>query len=306
LAALGVFSIPMDYLPLETVDIFDKWANMYWRSGQNILRAAEIIRDNQKLFALYIGNFSCGPDSFIQHFFDETMSNKPFLNIEIDEHSADAGVITRCEAFLDSIEGQSRSAEERKRESEEATSSLPRLRASSLKKRVVYIPMMSDHAFGLAAAFEACGLEAEVMKPPDNETVTIGRKFVSGKECYPCAITTGDMVKKALSAGFDPDRSAFFMPSGAGPCRFGQYNVFHRLVLDEAGFPEVPIFSPNQDESLYTVLGMVGKNFSKQVWKGVIAIELLMKCLHETRPYEVNKGETDGLYQGYLKKISGA
>jgi predicted nucleotide-binding protein (sugar kinase/HSP70/actin superfamily) len=94
------------------------------------------------------------------------------------------------------------------------------------------------------------------------------------------------------------------MPSGAGPCRFGQYNVFHRLVLDEAGFPEVPIFSPNQDESLYTVLGMVGKDFSKQVWKGVIAIELLMKCLHETRPYEINKGETDGLYQEYLKKIS--
>ncbi|MBI5099445.1 MAG: CoA protein activase [Nitrospirae bacterium] len=314
LAALGVFSIPMDYLPLESVDIFDKWANMYWRSGQNILRAAEIIRDNQKLFALYIGNFSCGPDSFIQHFFDGTMSNKPFLNIEIDEHSADAGVITRCEAFLDSIEGQSRGAEERKRESgkvrksvsEEATSPLPRFPASSLKRRVVYIPMMSDHAFGLAAAFEACGLEAEVMKAPDVETVTIGRRFVSGKECYPCAITTGDMVKKALSAGFDPDRAAFFMPSGAGPCRFGQYNVFHRLVLDEAGFPEVPIFSPNQDESLYTVLGMVGKDFSKQVWKGVIAIELLMKCLHETRPYEVNKGETDDLYQGYLKKISGA
>jgi predicted CoA-substrate-specific enzyme activase len=314
LAALGVFSIPMDYLPLESVDIFDKWANMYWRSGQNILRAAEIIRDNQKLFALYIGNFSCGPDSFIQHFFDGTMSGKPFLNIEIDEHSADAGAITRCEAFLDSISGQQSAVGANGRspvqsqQSKEiiSASALPHFRTSALKRRVVYIPMMSDHAFGLEAAFETCGIDAEVMKPPDNETVTIGRRFVSGKECYPCAITTGDMVKKALSAGFDPDRSAFFMPSGAGPCRFGQYNVFHRLVLDEAGFPEVPIFSPNQDESLYSDLGMVGKDFSKQVWKGVIAIELLMKCLHETRPYEINKGETDYLYQGYLKKISGS
>jgi len=114
------------------------------------------------------------------------------------------------------------------------------------------------------------------------------------------------MVKKAMSDDFVPDRSAFFMPSGAGPCRFGQYNVFHRMVLDEAGFPEVPIFSPNQDESLYTVLGMVGKEFTKQAWKGIIAIDLLIKCLHETRPYEINKGDTDCLYQDYLVKISKA
>jgi predicted nucleotide-binding protein (sugar kinase/HSP70/actin superfamily) len=32
------------------------------------------------------------------------MERKPFLEIEVDEHSADAGVLTRCEAFLDSLE----------------------------------------------------------------------------------------------------------------------------------------------------------------------------------------------------------
>ncbi len=305
LAALGVFSIPMDYLPLETVDISSKWTNMYWRSGQNILRAAELVRDNPKLFALYIGNFSCGPDSFIQHFFDKTMSNKPFLHIEIDEHSADAGVITRCEAFLDSISGQQSAVSGQQTKEKQTTSGLSRLRASTLSNRIVYIPHMSDHAFGLAAAFEACGIEAEVMKDPDIETVKIGRRFVSGKECYPCAITTGDMVKKALSDDFDPDRAMFFMPSGAGPCRFGQYNIFHRMVLADAGFPQVPIFSPNQDESFYTALGMVGKEFTKQIWRGVIAIEMLMKCLHEARPYEVYKGETDKIYQEYLEKICG-
>ncbi|MBI4847730.1 MAG: CoA protein activase [Nitrospirae bacterium] len=310
LAALGVFSIPMDYLPLDSVDISGRWANMYWRSGQNILRAAEIIKDNPKLFALYIGNFSCGPDSFIHHFFNETMAGKPFLHIEIDEHSADAGVITRCEAFLDSIDGQraeggSQKSEVRSQNTEEKK--IKKVKDSSaLHKRIVYIPRMSDHAFGIAAAFEKCGLDAEVMNIPDTETVKIGRRHVSGKECYPCAITTGDMVKKTMSKDFEPDRAAFFMPSGAGPCRFGQYNVFHRLVLDEVGFPDVPIFSPNQDESLYTVLGMVGKDFTKQAWRGIIAVELLMKCLHETRPYEINKGGTDRLYQEYLKKISTA
>ena len=31
------------------------------------------------------------------------MGEKPFLLPEIDEHSAEAGVVTRCEAFLDAV-----------------------------------------------------------------------------------------------------------------------------------------------------------------------------------------------------------
>ncbi len=297
LAALGVFSIPQDFLPLEGVDITKKWTNMYWRSGQNILKAAEIIRDNPKLYGLYIGNFSCGPDSFIQRFFDESMSNKPFLQIEIDEHSADAGVITRCEAFLDSIEGR-----------DEIKVTIPKdFKSLSIRKgstgKVVYIPRMSDHAFGLAAAFESCGLSAEVLPTPDAETLKWGRRYVSGKECYPCTITTGDMVRKAFSSGFDPRSAVFFMPSGAGPCRFGQYNILNRMILDEIGFPQVPIYAPNQDESFYADLDIVGNDFVKQAWKGILSIDLLYKCLHETRPYEVNKGETDAVYTEYLKKM---
>jgi predicted CoA-substrate-specific enzyme activase len=300
LAALGVFSIPMDFLPLENVDIFSKWPNMYWRSGQNILRAAEIIRENPDLYALYIGNFSCGPDSFILRFFEESMTNKPFLQIEIDEHSADAGVITRCEAFLDSISARDEFTVKKPR------NIIPLSISKSSSNKIVYIPRMSDHVFGIAAAFEACGLGAEVMEVPDAESVKIGRQHVSGKECYPCAITTGDMVRKTMADDFDSSKAVFFMPSGAGPCRFGQYNVLHRMVLDEIGLPQTPIYAPNQDESFYSDLGIVGKDFSTQAWKGIMAIDLLQKCLHESRPYEMNKGESDSLYDGYLKKIHNA
>jgi predicted CoA-substrate-specific enzyme activase len=297
LSDIGVFSIPMDFLPLEDINIQKTWPNMYWRSGQNLLKAAEIIRRDPKLFALYIGNFSCGPDSFIQRFFKETIADKPFLHIEIDEHSADAGVVTRCEAFLDSIINRR----------DIPVKESKRVNAHSLrkgqKKKIIYVPRMSDHAFAIASAFQSCGLDSEVMDIPDARTITIGRKYVSGKECYPCAITTGDMVKKTMSKDFDPTRAVFFMPSGSGPCRFGQYNIFHRLVLDETGFPEVPIFSPNQDASFYNELGMIGNDFTKQAWKGVTVTDILTKCLHETRPYEKNKGETDAVYEEYLQKI---
>jgi predicted nucleotide-binding protein (sugar kinase/HSP70/actin superfamily) len=48
---------------------------------------------------------------------------------------------------------------------------------------------------------------------------------------------------------------------------------------------------------------MVGKDFTKQAWRGIITIGLFIKCLHETRPYEINKGETYNLYKKYLSKI---
>ncbi|MEW6109099.1 MAG: acyl-CoA dehydratase activase [Nitrospirota bacterium] len=299
LAELGALSLPMDFLPVEEADISGDWPNMYWRSGQRILSASRLIRSNPLLYALYIGNFSCGPDSFISKFFDEEMSGKPYLHIEIDAHSADAGVITRCEAFLDSIENkkiENRRSEEinnRKKQSDNRLS----------VKRKIYIPHMSDHAFALAAAFEYCGIEAEVLPESSKEAVDLGKKFVSGKECYPCAVTTGDMVRKIMEQGFNPEKVAFFMPSGSGPCRFGQYNVFHRLVIKELGFDDIPIFSPNQDENFYRHLGIVGKEYTMRSWRGIIAIELLNKCLHETRPYEKEKGSSDAVYNEYLPKV---
>ncbi|OGP75189.1 MAG: CoA activase, partial [Deltaproteobacteria bacterium RBG_16_50_11] len=100
---LGILSIPMDFLPLESVTPSEEIREMYWRSGQRILAAGKIIKEDPRLYAVYITNFSCGPDSFIGHFYRDLSKGKPYLQLEIDEHSADAGVITRCEAFLDSL-----------------------------------------------------------------------------------------------------------------------------------------------------------------------------------------------------------
>jgi predicted CoA-substrate-specific enzyme activase len=296
LASLGVLAVPMDMLPLENERISEDWPDMYWRSGQRMLRAARLLADHDKLYPLVIGNFSCGPDSFILKYFKEELCGKPFLHIEIDEHSADAGAVTRCEAYLDSIGHRGNApAEERPRKERAA--------ATNFKGRIVYIPPMSDHAHALAAAFERCGVEAEVLPEPDQETVELGMKYVSGKECYPCVVTTGDMLKKALSKDFDPGRAAFFMPSGSGPCRFGQYNVFHKKVLEKAGLSDVPVFAPNQDEGFYDALDMVSGGFALHAWKGIVAIELLTKCLHESRPYEQHKGCADELYRYHLEHV---
>ncbi|HXZ37678.1 MAG TPA: acyl-CoA dehydratase activase [Thermodesulfobacteriota bacterium] len=293
---LGVIAIPMDCLPLDEMDMLDDWKDMYWKYGQKIFSAAHIIRDDPRLYAIYITNFACGPDSFILHFFKEKMRGKPYLQIEVDEHSADVGAITRLEAFLDSLKNIRRDlqVEERKPKTIVVT--------HDANHRKVYIPYMAEGAHAIVGAFQACGIDAEVTPKSNQETIYWGRKYTSGKECYPCILTTGDMVRVVKSPDFDRKKVAFFMPSGNGPCRFGQYHRLHRLILDDLGYPDVPIYSPTQDENLYKDLHMMGKNFTRLGWQGMVAVDLLEKKLRETRPYEVHAGDSDRVFQAYLKK----
>ena len=309
---MGVLAIPFDMLPVDDAIDDTLAADMYWKSGQRILSTAKIVNDNPNLYAVYLTNFGCGPDSFITHFFKDVSKGKPFLQLEIDEHSADAGAITRCEAFLDSLrnirkrsqkhalEGFNQGSEVRSQKSEKQP-----VHRTGLKKKI-YLPYMADAAYAIKAAFEACGIEAEIIPEPDDETLKWGRRYSSGRECYPSIITTGDMVKIIKRPDFDPEKSAFFMPSGNGPCRFGQYNRYHRLILDEMGHKDVPVYAPDQDSAFYKELGMVGGNFPRFAWWGIVAIDILEKRLRETRPYEKNSGETEKVYWESIHKICSA
>jgi predicted nucleotide-binding protein (sugar kinase/HSP70/actin superfamily) len=65
------------------------------------LQAAKIVGQHANLHIIYITNFKCGPDSYIKHYI-QNAAGKPYLVLQFDGHSNDAGVITRCEAYLDS------------------------------------------------------------------------------------------------------------------------------------------------------------------------------------------------------------
>ena len=296
LRQLGVLALPMDFLPVDQVDHLDEIKPMYWRFGQKILGVAELIRKDPRLYGIYITNFGCGPDSFIQHFFKDRMRGKPYLEIEIDEHSSDVGAITRLEAFLDSLKNVTVEAAPKRL-------SPYRYRVTGNLKRKIYLPPMTDQALAIVAAFQACGGDAEALPPSDEETLELGRRLTSGKECYPLILTTGDLAKLLQRPDFNPETSAFFMPSADGPCRFGQYHRFHRMVLDDLGYPQVPVYSPDQNENMYKEVGMVGGDFSRVAWNGMVAIDLLEKKLRETRPYESIPGESDKVYAHYLIQV---
>lgn len=98
----GVNVIPMDFLPLRGIEVSNMIPNMYWDYGKKILQAARVVSQHPNLHIIYITNFKCGPDSYIKQYVRGVSGGKPFLSLQFDGHSNDAGFMTRCEAYLDS------------------------------------------------------------------------------------------------------------------------------------------------------------------------------------------------------------
>jgi predicted nucleotide-binding protein (sugar kinase/HSP70/actin superfamily) len=179
--------------------------------------------------------------------------------------------------------------------------------ANSEVKRTLYVPYMSDASYGMAACLRAYGQPAEVMPMADEQTLMRGRAYTTGKECLPCAITSGEMLKVLSREGVDPSTVAFFMPGASGPCRFGLYHCMLDLVLKYAGVDDALVVAPNQDSNFYRDLvqnfdGTSLGAFMKDIWTAVVGIDLLQKVILRLRPFAVDARQAQQVYEKCLKR----
>ncbi|HWC99814.1 MAG TPA: hypothetical protein VG456_23800 [Candidatus Sulfopaludibacter sp.] len=159
--------------------------------------------------------------------------------------------------------------------------------------------MAYGSARAFAAAFRAIGLNAEPTPPSDHRTRELGAKYTSGDECYPAKVTVGDFMRLLEKPDTDPARVALFMPTAEGPCRFGQYAPYLRHVLDASGYGSVEILSPTS-QNAYQGLGSLAKPFVRTGWRALLCADLLEKMQLIARPYEVQRGDTEAIYEESL------
>jgi len=153
-----------------------------------------------------------------------------------------------------------------------------------------------------AAVLRSVGIDAAVTPPSDDKTLELGGLYSSGEECYPEKVTLGDFLRIIHSEDFDPDRTAFFMPTAEGPCRFGQYAPYLRQVLDEMGYDQVPVVSPTSRNS-YDDVASHGPAVMRTMWRGLVASDILRKMLLRTRPYETEPGAADAAFERGLDRV---
>ena len=276
----GVTVIPFDMI----YDVADEIPpNNYWYYGQQNMKAVKQVRHVDNLYLTWISNFSCAPDSFMLHYVRWLMGQKPYLVLEIDSHTADAGLDTRVEAFLDIVESYRRHVEPapekpfRRRYQvvmkEEYCDVLDnqtgrRLDIRDPQVHMIWPPMGDLSTEALSVASLRQGIKSTHLPLPNVYSTQLARNVASGKECIPALLVLGSILKffqdKNPSSG--EDIYVVFVPSTLGPCRTGQYHVFFDRLFDEMGWENVCLMVANSENS-YRELG---PTFSRDVWRGLV------------------------------------
>ena len=276
----GVTVVPFDmiYEPDEAI-----FPNMYWYYGQQDMKAVQRVRQLDNLYLTWISNFSCAPDSFMLHYVRWMMGQKPYLVLEIDSHSADAGIDTRIEAFLDIVESYRRAAPPArahhsarrydivpKREYVDLVDRQSGERIDIRDPRVTLVwPSMGDlSASAIDVASARQGMRSVHLPVADVQTTQLARDVASGKECIPALLVLGSVL--AFFRRHPPNRPGeifvVFVPSTLGPCRTGQYYVFYEKLFDQFGWENVVVFVGGSENSYREM----GPSFSRDAWRALV------------------------------------
>ncbi|MGE5509527.1 MAG: acyl-CoA dehydratase activase-related protein [Chitinophagales bacterium] len=109
LAGWGVKAITGDNLPAETcrAAASELPKDLFWTLGWHTYGAAVHFMSSPGVAGLiHLVSFGCGPDSLVGELVRHRAeaAGTPFLLITLDEHTGEAGFLTRVEAFVDMLE----------------------------------------------------------------------------------------------------------------------------------------------------------------------------------------------------------
>ena len=107
LKSMNVEILYADLLDRKTaIDYSYELSNaLYWTYSKELVGAVNYYKDAVDGI-IFITSFPCGPDSLVNELLIRKLNNIPITNILIDESTAEAGLITRLESFVDIIKGK--------------------------------------------------------------------------------------------------------------------------------------------------------------------------------------------------------
>ena len=166
----------------------------------------------------------------------------------------------------------------------------------------ILAPQMAPYHFEiLQPIFTRFGYNLELLPSVDTGAVDAGLKYVNNDICYPSILVTGQIMEAVTSGRYDTDKLAVLISQTGGGCRATNYIALIRKALKAAGLGHVPVISlafKKLDES-----NPGFKVTPKMLLQAIYAIvygDLLMQCLYRTRPYEIEKGSAQHLFDTWM------
>jgi len=249
LSSMGIMTIPADSLaPVEG-------GATVWHFANQILNAVAVAKAHPNLFLLCVSNFSCTIDAFTQSLMASEMGSKPYMILEIDAHTADAGVQTRLEAFLDIVRnyrvGPSARVESFRpcqlgRNGQVSASNGEQVSITDPRVKIYFPSFSTYHAQAIAMASRWLGLHAGETIPLDTSQLDRGLRYTSGRECLPLPICIGQLlqVHEKRERG---EIAGFFMLRGGAPCVVDCYMGYFKRFIAEQRLPDLFLLNPSAE-----------------------------------------------------------
>ena len=279
-----------------------------WTFHSRLYAAADYVGKNDSLELVQLNSFGCGVDAVTTDQVEEILKSydNMYTLIKIDEVNNLGAIRIRIRSLLASMNKRIKTKKE--------LNDIPKdngnydihkiaFTKEMRKNYTILIPQMIPIHFELIeSAVKSLGYNVHLLRDCTEHTVETGLRYVNNDACYPSILTTGQMIEALQSGKYDVNKTALIMSQTGGGCRATNYIGFIRKALKDAGFPQVPVIS-------FNVVGMekntgfkITPAMIEKLLKCVIYGDLLQKLLYKNRAYEVNKGETQNLYEKWMEK----
>ena len=282
--------------PLRVVD--------QWMYHARLYAAADFVGKHNNLELVQLNSFGCGVDAVTTDQVEEILSSydKMYTLIKIDEINNLGAVRIRIRSLLASMNKR-----EKQISCESCNGNYEQNKIIFTKEMrkdyTILIPQMAPIHFELLeSAVKSEGYNVELLRVCTPHTVETGLKYVNNDACYPSILTTGQMIEALESGKYDVNKTALIMSQTGGGCRATNYIGFIRKALKDAGYPQVPVIS-------FNIVGMekmpgfkLTLSLVEKLLRSVVYGDLLQKMLTKNRAYEINKGETQKLFDSWLEK----
>ncbi len=111
LSKLGVSVETMEFTHdfLINLEINNLYKRPFWTfARENYGFSVNAVKEKRIDGIIYVSSFNCGTDSIIIELIKDKIGSFPFLTLKLDEHTGEAGIYTRLEAFTDMLERRMR------------------------------------------------------------------------------------------------------------------------------------------------------------------------------------------------------
>ncbi|MCH5200732.1 MAG: 2-hydroxyacyl-CoA dehydratase, partial [Oscillospiraceae bacterium] len=276
-----------------------------WMYHTRLYNSAAVVGEREYLELVQLNSFGCGLDAITTDQVQEIMQGygRLYTVLKIDEVNNLGAARIRLRSLI-SVSEERRRDGYHSEDKYDGYHRQPYFTKETKKTHTILAPQMAPIHFELLEqAFRYSGYNLVILKDYTKEIVDEGLKYVNNDACYPTILTVGSLMAALNSGKYDVDNTSVMITQTGGACRATNYVGMIKKALKEGGFPNVPIISVN-------VVGMeknpgfkITPSLVIRAMMAVIYGDVLSRCLYRVRPYEVEKGSANKLYEQWNEKL---